>query len=103
MLTLMAQAAPPDSSAYQTVLVILLGMIFMYFILWRPEQKRRAELQKQRDAMKVGDEVVAVGIVGTVDKIEEDFVILKMVDGSKIKFMKAAVSEVVNQTSKSSD
>lgn len=101
--TLGAEEPPAgDYSQFQPLVVIVVGIVFMYFILWRPEQKRRKAMQEQRDGLKVGDEVIAVGIVGTVDKIEEEHVILKMVDGSKIKFVKAAITEFVNQTSKSS-
>ena len=44
--------------------------------------------------MKKGDRVTAMGLVGTVDKIEEKTVILKSVDGSKFEVVKAAISEV---------
>lgn len=69
-------------------------MSFFYFILWRPEHKRRKEIEKKRGSMKKGDKVTAMGIVGTVDRIKEQTVIVKMVDGAKIEFLKAAISEV---------
>ncbi|MFN4174796.1 MAG: preprotein translocase subunit YajC, partial [Parachlamydiaceae bacterium] len=66
------------------------------FILIRPAQKQRKQLESQQSALKVGDKVVAMGIVGTVSKIEADTVILKMVDGSKIEVVKRAITEVVS-------
>jgi len=87
--------APPDYSSYQTLVVIAVGVLFMYFILWRPEQKRRKELEAQRSRLKKGDKVTAIGIIGTVDTIKEETIVLRMIDGNKIEFLKAAVSEVV--------
>jgi preprotein translocase subunit YajC len=86
---------PSDYSGYQGLILILVGFVFLYFILWRPEQKRRKELEEQRSSLKKGDKVIAVGIVGTIDKIEENTIVLKMVDGSKIEVVKAAVSDVI--------
>ena len=88
---------PPDQGMWQTLVLIGIAFVFFYIILWRPEQKRRKELEQSRDQMKKGDTVTAMGIIGTVSKIKEHTVILKMVDGSKIEFIKAAISEVQPQ------
>lgn len=86
---------PPEQSLWQTFIMIGIAMAFFYLILWRPEQKRRKAVEEQRSSMKQGDRVVAVGIVGTVVRIDENTVILKMVDGSKIEVLKGAISEVL--------
>lgn len=83
-----------EQSLWQTLIIIGIFFVFFYFILWRPEQKRRKNLEKQRSSMKVGDRVTAMGIIGTVAQIQDNSVILKMVDGSKIEFIKGAVTEV---------
>ena len=87
---------PPsrDQGFMQTMIMVSIALVFFYFILWRPEQNRRKEMEEQRDALSKGDRVTAMGIVGTVSKIQEDTVILKMYDGSKIEFLKAAISDV---------
>ena len=87
-------AAGRDQSMWQMVIMIVLALLFFYFIMWRPEQKRRKALKEQRDSLKKGDKVTAIGIIGTVSKIEETTVILKMYDGSKIEVLKTAVSDV---------
>lgn len=81
-------------SIYQTLMMVGIAVFFFYFILWRPERKRRKAMEKKRSGMKKGDKVTAMGIVGSVDRIKEQTVIVKMVDGSKIEFLKAAISEV---------
>ena len=81
-------AAPsPQGNMMQTFIMIGLALVFFYFILWRPEQKRRKSAEAMRSAMKKGDRVTAMGIVGTI-------VILKMVEGAKIEMLKAAITEV---------
>lgn len=88
-------AAAPQGNMMQTFLMIGLALVFFYFILWRPEQKRRKTLEKQRSSMKKGDRVTAMGIVGRVDKILEKTVVLKMVDGtSKIEVVSTAITDV---------
>lgn len=95
-LPLMADEAPVrgQGSFWQTLIMIGIAIVFFYFILWRPEQKRRKAMETKRSSMKKGDRITAMGIVGTIDRIKEQTVIVKMVDGAKIEFLKAAISEV---------
>lgn len=86
---------PPQRTFWQVFTMLCLAAILFYFVIFRPEQTRRKEVEKQRSKMKPGDRVTAVGIIGTIAKIEEDTVILRMYDGSKIQVLKAAISEVV--------
>ena len=86
--------ATQEGNPYQTVIMLLIGVAFFYFILWRPEQMRRKKMKSLRDTMKPGDKVTAMGIVGTVESVTEKTVILKNVDGSKVEMIKAAVSEI---------
>jgi preprotein translocase subunit YajC len=88
---------PPDQGFMQTLVMISIALLAFYFILWRPEQKRRKAQEAQRSALKKGDRVTAMGIVGTVSRIQEHTVILKMVDGGEIEFLKAAISEIMPQ------
>lgn len=89
----------PQQGMIQTVLMIGVAVLFFYLILWRPEQKRRKTLEDQRNKLKKGDRVIAMGIIGTVDKINQETVILKMVDGSKIEIVAAAITEVTSAPS----
>ncbi len=94
---LLADAAPalPQQNFMQTLVMIGMAIIFFYFILWRPEQKRRKAMEQQRSALKKGDRVTAMGIVGTVVKLQEKTVVLKMVDGvSRIEVLTAAITDV---------
>lgn len=83
----------PNSGLTQSLLMIAMAAVFFYFILWRPEQKRRKEAEQMRAALKKGDRVTAMGIVGRVDRIQEHTVVLKMIDGSKIEVLKGAITD----------
>jgi preprotein translocase subunit YajC len=91
----------PQNPGYSQVLIMIaIAILFFYFILWRPEQKRRKGMNQMRTQLSKGDKVTAMGIVGIVAKIQETTIILKMVDGSKIEFLKAAISHVEPSNSK---
>lgn len=93
-----SDVVPRDQGMAQTFIMIAIALIFFYLILWRPEQKRRKAMEEQRSALKKGDRVTAMGIVGTVVRIDEHTIILKMYDGSKIEMLKAAISDVIPGT-----
>lgn len=99
LMALFAEEEPPmspEGSPWQGLVMVAIAFAFFYFILWRPEQRRRKEIEAKRMALQKGDRVTAMGIIGTVVKIDEQTVILKMVDGSKIEFLKAAISDVLS-------
>ena len=83
----------PDQGISQTLVMVGIALAFFYFILWRPEQKRRKALDSQRSGMKKGDRVICMGIVGTISKIKEDTVVIRSA-GAELEFLKAAISEV---------
>ncbi len=94
--SLLADGGAPAQSGnmLQTGLMLVVALLFFYFILWRPEQKRRKKMEQQRSTLKKGDRVTAMGIVGTVSRINESTIILKMVEGAKIEILKSAITEV---------
>lgn len=85
------------SMTNQWSMYILLGlaMVFFYFIILRPERKRRKAMETRRNSMKKGDRVTtSTGIRATVHKIEGDTVIVKLYDGAKMEILKAAIADV---------
>src|SRR5580692_3190531 len=86
--------ASPGGGITQTLIMIGIALVFFYFILWRPEQKRRKASEQMRSSLKKGDRVTAMGIVGKVDRVQDHTVVLKMIDGAKIEMLKAAITDV---------
>lgn len=74
------------------MLLIMVGVF--YFMLIRPENKRKKEAEQMRSAMKSGDRVTTIGgITGTVVDVKgETFVLETGADQVRIEFAKWALS-----------
>lgn len=97
MFQMLLDAGAPQGNFMQTLIMVGVAILFFYFILLRPEQKRRKLMEAQRSSMKVGDRVVAMNVVGILDQIHDQTVTLKMQDGSKIEVLKIAITDVKSQ------
>ena len=74
---------------------ILIAMLaVMYFIMIRPENKRKKEAEQMRDSVKKGDKVVTIGgIVGVVVDVKDNkFVMETGADQVRIELEKWALS-----------
>ena len=74
---------------------MLIGMFaLMYFVMIRPENKRKKEAEQMRSNLKVGDEITTIGgITGKVVNIKDDkFVVETGADQVRIEFAKWALS-----------
>lgn len=98
MLLFLEEAVQQPVAGGTSMLVTFLPMIAIivvfYFMLIRPERKRKKEAEQMRSALKVGDEITTIGgIVGTVVHVKEDkFVIETSADQVRIEFAKWALS-----------
>ncbi|WP_020403684.1 preprotein translocase subunit YajC [Gracilimonas tropica] len=87
----------PDDPNAGIINLVFLGAIFLvfYFFIIRPQSKRQKEIQQKVSEMKKGDKVVtSSGIIGIVDKIEENEFLLDIDSGTKIRMLKSAVTDV---------
>ena len=58
----------------------------------RPQNKRRKEHQELVSSLNKGDEVVtAGGVVGTITRVEDDFVKVQVSDAVEMRIQKSAV------------
>ena len=74
------QAQQP--SPWGFYIMIGLMILVLWLFMWRPESKRRKEMQKFREGLKKGDKVItAGGIYGTVKEIKERTLLIE-VDGN---------------------
>ena len=72
------------------MIVVLIGIF--YFLMIRPRQKRQKEIQKFRESISVGDNVItAGGIYGKVDAVKDTYFILDIGDKVKIRIDKGSV------------
>lgn len=94
----MAQAAPAGSQdpGFLGLLPLILIFVIFYFLLMRPQIKRAKEHRKMTEALGKNDEVVTSGgIMGRVTKIEEQFVVLEVADGIRLRFQRNAVASLL--------
>ena len=70
-------------------------ILIFYFLIIRPQNKKRKETEKMLSTLKKGDKVVTIGgIHGTVQNVKESTVIIKVDDNVKLEFLRSAVSSV---------
>lgn len=95
MNTLFLQAAQQQGGGLQMVIMMVVLFAIVYFFMIRPQNKRQKEIQKFRNALQVGQNVVTIGgIHGTVKSIneEEGTITLEVATGVKMVFAKDAIN-----------
>ena len=77
-----------------TVIMMVVMIAVFYFMLIRPENKRKKEAEQMRSAVKTGDVVTTIGgIIGTVVNVKDDkFVMETSADQVRIELAKWAIS-----------
>ena len=93
LMSILLQAAPATGGS-STSSLIMLALVFVvfYFFMIRPQTKRQKEIKQQREAMKVGDQIVTSGgIYGKVKDIKDATVTIEIADNVRIKVDKNSV------------
>ena len=87
--------APAGAGMGSTLIMLAVMFGLMYFMLIRPENKRKKEAEQMRSALKAGDNVTTIGgVCGVVVDVKEDkFVLETSADRVRIEFAKFALSE----------
>lgn len=77
-----------------TLIMLVLILAVFYFMLIRPENKRKKEAEEMRSAVKVGDKITTIGgIIGTVVSIKDDKLVIETgADQVRIELAKWAMS-----------
>ena len=75
--------------------VVIAFMLYTTYSQQRRAKKSQEQLQRM---VKKGDEVLTVGgMFGTVRKVGDDFVILEVADHTKVRFLRRAIREIINE------
>ena len=71
-------------------------ILIFYFLIIRPQNKKRKETEKMLGALKKGDKIVTIGgIYGTIQNVKETTVIVKVDENVKLEFLRSAISAVI--------
>ncbi|MCI2105704.1 MAG: preprotein translocase subunit YajC [Intestinimonas sp.] len=82
------------------VLPLALMAAVFYFMLIRPENKKKKELSEMRGSLKPGDEVTTIGgVVGTVCAVKDESIVIETgADRVRVELAKWAISTKGMQT-----
>ena len=72
-----------------------------YFLLIRPENKKKKAVEAMRNSLQVGDEITTIGgITGTICAVKDETIVIETgADRVRIEFTKWAISNKGTQTS----
>lgn len=86
-------AAQPQGGGMQMIVMLVGLFAIVYFFMIRPQNKKQKEIQKFRNALEVGQDVITIGgIHGTIKRIEDnDIITLSVSTGVEIKFDRSAI------------
>ena len=78
------------------ILPIVIICLVFYFVLIRPENKKKKEVANMRNNLAVGDKITTIGgIIGRVTNVKDDQITIETGnDKSKLRLTKWAVSSV---------
>ena len=83
-----------------TVIMLVLMIAIFYFMMIRPENKRKKQAQNMRDSLKKGDMITTIGgIVGKIVMVNPNTIVIETSDDRvRMELTKWAVSQVGVQT-----
>jgi preprotein translocase subunit YajC len=88
-------AAPQGLDTFGPLPVVAIMFVVMYFIMIRPQMKKAKEHKTMLEALQKGDEVVAVGILGKVAKINDNYLSLEIAPNVTIQVQRGAVTQLL--------
>ena len=90
-----AAGAAQGTDTLMGMLPIILMFVVLYFLMIRPQMKKAKEHRTMLEALQKGDEVVAVGILGRIEKISDTFLTLEVAPNVTIQVQKQAVTQLL--------
>ncbi len=84
----------------ETIIMLVAMIAIFYFLLIRPENKKKKAVNEMRSSLKAGDQITTIGgITGTVCAVKEETVVIETgADRVRIEFTKWAISSKGTQT-----
>lgn len=72
-------AQQPAGGGWSFWLMIIAMIAIMYFFMWRPESKRRKQMEQFRAGLKKGDKIItAGGIYGTIKEVQPTSLLIEV-------------------------
>lgn len=85
-------AAQQQGGGFSLIMMLGVFVLFMYFVVWRPQNKRAKEHRDLIGSLTKGDEVVtAGGILGKISKISDNYAVIALADNVEITIQKSSI------------
>lgn len=89
-------AGASPGGGLESMLLIVLMFVVLYFLMIRPQMKRTKEHKTMIDALQKGDEVVAAGgVLGRISRLNENYVTLEIANNIEIQVQRPAIQLVL--------
>ena len=94
MFNVLTATAPAGAGMGSSIIMLVAMLAIFYFMLIRPENKRKKEAENMRSSVKTGDKITTIGgIVGTVVNVKDSKVVIETgADQVRIELEKWAIS-----------
>ena len=93
--TILLQATAAEGAkgaGWTNMVMLLLIFVIFYFFMIRPQTKRQKEIKKFQDSLENGKTVITQGgIYGRVREVKDNYVLVEIADGVKIRVNKNMV------------
>ncbi len=91
-----AQDAAPQGGGGSFLIMMIIFFVIFYFLVIRPQMKQQKEHRKMVEELSKNDEVVTSGgMLGRINQVGDNFILLEVADGTEVKVQKNAVSAVM--------
>ena len=93
---------PAETVGGGSMLIMLLVMVaVMYFMIWRPESKRKKQAEEMRSSLKKGDQITTIGgIMGRIVHVTDETIVIETSD-DRVRMELAKWSVSTNNTARS--
>ncbi|HEY2578573.1 MAG TPA: preprotein translocase subunit YajC [Streptosporangiaceae bacterium] len=89
-------ATKTSGSSYTFLLIIIVIFGIFYFVMWRPQSRKRRAMMEQQRTIEPGQRVrTTAGMYATVVAVEDNDVVLEVAPGVHSRYVRRAVMEVL--------
>ena len=87
-------------SLFSPLVLCVVMLVAMYFLMIRPENKKKKAAAEMRSSLKVGDVITTIGgVVGTICAVKEQTIVMETgADRVRVEFTKWAISSKGTQS-----
>jgi len=93
----------PQGGGFSMLIMMAIIFAIFFFLIIRPQRRKQKEHQALVQSLKGGERVItAGGIFGTIDRVMEDRVEIKVDKNTRMQVLKTSISTIVDQSGQQS-